>query len=113
MVPYRNITVSRLLLLGTRRLLKECIRFRLRNANADADGSLALKKSALTSKNTGAPLKTSPFGRVQNRHLVREVRVLTFGNRRTVLSHTSSRSPRARLHDFGAATVRRLGLTIR
>ena len=113
MVPYRNITVSRLLLLGTRRLLKECIRFRLRNASAHADGFPALKKSALTSNNTGAPLKTSPFGRVQNRHLVREVRVLTFGNRRTVLSHTSSRSPRARLHDFGAATVRRLGLTIR
>ena len=43
-------------------------------------------------------MKTSPFGRVQNRHLVREVRVLAFGNRRTVLSRTSSLHPSARMH---------------
>ena len=49
-------------------------------------------------KNTGAPLKKSLFGRVQNRHLVREVRVLAFGNRRTVLSRTISLHPSARMH---------------
>jgi len=43
-------------------------------------------------------MKTSPFGRVQNRHLVREVRVLAFGNRRTVLSRTSSLHPSAGMH---------------
>ena len=31
-------------------------------------------------KNTGAPLTTSPFGRVKNRRLVREIRVLDFGH---------------------------------
>src|SRR6516165_7031010 len=43
-------------------------------------------------------MKTSPFGRVQNRHLVHEVRVLPFANRRTVLSRTSSLHPSAGMH---------------